>query len=183
MRARELLSGAHWCERFWGDRTTATLVQPFRKNVQRFITALEAGGAHVSISATWRPLQRAYLMRGAWDVAHRKVPPEDVPPMEGVPIRWVHPERARSFDAAEEMVQAYRLAVRPSLMSLHIQGRAIDMNINWGRTIIVIDGHGQRVGLSTDKGTDMNPDLWAVGRSYGVYKLESDPPHWSDTGG
>jgi len=27
-----------------------------------------------------------------------------------------------------------------------------------------------------------NPELIAIGRGYGVIKLPSDPPHWSDDG-
>jgi hypothetical protein len=30
--------------------------------------------------------------------------------------------------------------------------------------------------------TGLNHDLWAVGATYGVLKLPSDPPHWSSNG-
>jgi D-alanyl-D-alanine dipeptidase len=65
---------------------------------------------------------------------------------------------------------------RPALSSNHTQGRAIDMTItNYvGRT--VSDATGQRIVLRSAQ------DLHGVGASYGVRKLASDPPHWSDDG-
>ena len=176
------LSGPQWVERYPGDRTTATLIQPFRRNVQAFITALEAGGAHVKISATFRPPQRCYLMLGAWAIYRREVEPHAYPRRDDVPIDWVHPTTKESWEAAKAMYQGYGLVHRPSLSSLHCFGRAIDMTITWSGRIEVVDGEGVRKTLSSAKGTDLNPDLWKVGRSYGVHKLETDRPHWSDDG-
>lgn len=176
------LSGPEWVSRYPTDRTTATLVQPFRRNVQRFITALEAAGVQVKINATLRPPQRAYLMRYAWEIAAGTIAPSAVPPMGGVAISWVHPSAAASLSAAKQMVNAYGLAFRPSLKSRHMEGRAIDMTISWTGRVQVIDGTGSEVTLDAARGQSSNPTLHALGRSFGVIKLLSDPPHWSDDG-
>lgn len=180
-RLREL-SGPQWVERYPGDRTTATLVQPFRRGVIAFITALEAGGAHVKISATFRPPQRAYLMVMAYGIWRHEIEPAACPKRDDVPINWEHPTLRASWEAAKAMVQGYGLVHRPSLTSRHTEGRAIDMTIAWSGRIEVVDGTGAKRTLSSAKGTMNNPDLWAVGKSYGVHHLESDPVHWSDDG-
>lgn len=60
-------AGIYWVRQFPTSKTTAILKPPFRRNVQKYILALEAGGAVVSIAATQRPPERAYLMRGCWE--------------------------------------------------------------------------------------------------------------------
>lgn len=176
------LSGVDWCDRFPGDRTTRTLRMPWRRNVQAFILAVERGGAQVSIAATWRPLERAYLMRCCWDVYHHRVLPSALPRLAGVDIEWVHRTEEASWEACRAMFERYRLRARPSMTSRHIQGHAIDMQIVWGGTITVQDANGRQVELSTRQGTDMNPALHEVGASYGVIKRLTDPPHWSTDG-
>jgi D-alanyl-D-alanine dipeptidase len=180
-RLREL-SGPQWVDRYPGDRTTATLVQPFRKQVQSFIFALEAAGAHVKISATFRPPQRAYLMVMAYGIWRHEIEPHACPRRDDVPINWEHPTLRASWEAAKAMVEGYGIVHRPSLTSRHTEGRAIDCTITWTGRIEVVDGEGARRVLSSAKGTMNNPDLHAVGASYGVHKLRTDPPHWSDDG-
>lgn len=170
------LSGPAWVGMFPTGRTTASLVQPFRAHVQAFIGALEASGIFVRISATRRPIERAHLMHYAWDIANGLIQPELVPARAGVPIQWVHATPEASRAAAQAMVLAYDLAVRPSLTSRHIGGRAVDMAIVGWENHVVINGQGVRVRLQTLE------DLCALGASFGVHKLRSDPPHWSDDG-
>jgi D-alanyl-D-alanine dipeptidase len=108
--------------------------------------------------------------------------PLTVPAMTGVAIAWAHlnaqggADNTRSRSAAALMVAGYGIVFRPALQSNHTRGRAIDMTITQhvGRT--VVDGRGQRVTLRTEQ------DLHNLGASYGVHKLVSDPPHWSDDG-
>lgn len=148
-------AGAGWVEQFPTSRSTATLVQPFRVKVQRFITELERRGCVVKINATHRPEERAYLMHWAWRIVRDGHDPALVPAHEGIDITWT---RA----GAAEMVEGYGLAYQPSLTSRHIQRRAIDMTITgWTGTASA---------------------LHALGASYGVHKLVSDLPHWSDDG-
>lgn len=170
------LSGPSWVELYPTSRSTGTLAEPFQTKAERFITALEAAGIAVKLNATYRPPERAYLMRYAWDIAHGKVRPQEVPAMPGVLVQWNHGNEAASVAAARAMVAAYGLAYRPSLTSLHIERRAIDMTITGWAGKSVRDGQGALKVLKTAE------DLYALGASYGVKKLRSDPPHWSDSG-
>lgn len=176
------LSGELWCTRYPGSASTATLVRPFRSGVQRFITALERAGARVSIAATYRPPERAYLMHYAWAIANAYIVPSNVPDLPGVAIEWDHGDLVRSRSAALDMVDGYRMAHDAALQSRHTEGRAIDMSIGWNERIEVVDGAGGTVTLDPDPTPHDNLALRAIGRTYGVVKLPSDPPHWSDDG-
>lgn len=148
-------AGVAWVECYPTSRDVEDLADPFRRNVRRFLSELFARGCTYRISATLRPPERAWLMRQAWDLAHGLVALSAVPTRPGVDIVW-------SIEGAREMVSGYQLVVRPSLTSRHIQGRAIDMRISgW-------------------QGTD--GALYDLGETFGVRKLVSDPPHWSDDG-
>lgn len=151
-----MIAGPAWCDRYPGSRSVADLVDPFRSGVISFIAELGALGCEVEISATWRPYERAWLMRTAWDIAKGVIEPGDAPPAPaGIDIVW-------TLDGARAMVERYKLRYRPSLTSRHIQRRAIDMRITgW---------------------TGSDEALWALGAKHGVIKLRTDPPHWSDDG-
>jgi peptidoglycan hydrolase-like protein with peptidoglycan-binding domain len=184
------LSGVYWVSQFPTSRSIDSLVTPFRNNVVRFVDALQKAGASVSIAATRRPPERAYLMHYAWRIVNEGLSPEAVPPYPGVDIQWAHTDNGGKVDlaaaraAAQEMVSAYALKYKPSLTSNHIKGTAIDMTIAWLGNLVIRDGSGgavKTIASSPRTGAD-NHDLWAVGASYGVIKLASDPPHWSDDG-
>jgi predicted chitinase len=176
------LSGAHWTEFFQTSRSIDDLAQPFREQVADFVGMLRAAGANVRISATFRPKERAYLMHYAWLIAKQKIDPGAVPPMQGVPIQWRHPTAAASVSAAREMVAAYSIAVRPALESRHTQALAIDMTISWGGALSIQQRDGARVVIDGAPRNGSNSRLIAVAMSYGVIKLVSDPPHWSNDG-
>ena len=55
-------SGPQWCARFPGSASTDELVRDFRDRVLAFLSQVKDGGGKVSIAATYRPPQRAYLM-------------------------------------------------------------------------------------------------------------------------
>jgi hypothetical protein len=171
------LSGPAWCARFPGDATTASLALPWRRDVQRFIASLEAGGARVRITSTYRPPERAWLMHWSWRIAAGEVGEQ-----AGIPIRWEHPDRDASIEAARQMVQAYGIAHRPAIESRHTERLAIDMAVRWTGWLTVTDARGQRQRLDDRRGLDLNPELWRVGSSYGVHKLRTDKPHWSSDG-
>jgi hypothetical protein len=181
------LSGEHWCRRFPGSSSTATLVRPFRRGVQRFIGALERAGARVSIASTYRPPERAYLMHWAWKLAHGEVQPADVPDHPGVPIEWDHGDPVRSRSAALDMVDGYRMAYGAALASRHTEGLAVDMRIAIERPLALVDADGVTHGVEVDPTPHDNPAIIAVGATYGVHRLRSeghrsDPPHWSSDG-
>jgi hypothetical protein len=180
-------SGTIWCGRFPTSYSTDDLIEPFRTRAEDFIDALKEGGVKLTISATLRPPERAYLMHWAWMIAHELVLAGDVPPMPGVDIDWIHraptgePDHIASVEAAQHMVEEYNIAYQPSLTSRHTKGRAIDMTLTWYGGVQIIDRHGGnwRVGAPY---TGLNSSIIEVGKTFGVYKLLSDPPHWSDDG-
>jgi hypothetical protein len=174
-------SGAAWIARFPDSADPATLVEPFQSNVRAFLSALTTAGAVVSIETTFRPPKRVYLMHWAYEVA-KGYNPATVPSEPGVDIGWLHrradgsPDPAASKAAAADMVSAYKIVHAPSLGSRHQFGRAIDMNVTWTGSLTIVNGHGTTVTLAT------NAELHTVGATFGVIKLVTDAPHWSDDG-
>jgi len=128
-------------------------------------------------------------MHYAWMIAEEGLSPAAVPPHPNIDIQWVHTDASDTVDlaasraAAEDMVRGYKLQYEPALDSLHIDGRAIDMTISWIGNLRIRDGKGVLVTIaSTPRTGSDNRELHGVGATYGVIKLLSDPPHWSDTG-
>jgi hypothetical protein len=176
------LSGPQWVARFPTDATLATLAEPFKSNCSRFIDALAAAGATVSISATRRPAERAFLMHYSFLIAMGRIDPTDVPDQDGVDIDWEHPTWDQSRAAAQAMVDGYRIVYAPALDSRHIQGRAVDMTISWTGTLRIAGADGAMVEIAAAPCSGLNANLWDLGIGYGVCKLPTDPPHWSDDG-
>src|SRR4051812_44451211 len=180
------LSGGAWWDanqaKFPNSNKVSDLASPFRENVDDFISALKAAGASVHVTATRRDKRRAALMQHSWDVAHGAIDPKHVPVIKGVDINWDHGNLATSQAAAQEMVDKFGIVFRPALSSLHIFGRAIDMDISWTGTIHVKNKSDQNITIGAPHNGASNPALHAVGASYGVRKLLSDKPHWSDNG-
>ncbi len=184
-----MLSGPSWCSQFPTSTSVSDLADPFRTSCQRFLDALHAAGATVTISATLRRPERAYLMHWAWAIAREGLDPRAVPKMAGVDIKWTHPDNTGDYDpdviAAEAMVQAYGIVFKPALTSRHIEGKAIDMDISWIGILQIDQGspaYADPMYIGQPPLTGANTLLHQVGASYGVYKLVSDPPHWSADG-
>ena len=176
-------SGPLWCARFPGSTSPDDLLPAFRSRVQAFISAMQRGGATVSIGATYRPPERAYLMHWCCILANSGQDPDAVQPMAGVDIDWSHGgdiNAARA--AARAMMTGYDIQFPAALVSRHTQRRAIDMTIGWSGTITVNDFDGQARTVSMPPRSGSNSVLVDVGRSFGVIKLLTDPPHWSDDG-
>ena len=102
--------------------------------------------------------------------------------MAGVAIDWVHRDArgnvnlAASRAAASAMVISYQIVFRPALNSNHTRGLAIDMSISNYLNKNVNNAGGTAVLIRTAA------NLHALGATYGVHKLASDPPHWSSDG-
>jgi hypothetical protein len=182
------LSGPEWVPKFPTSTSTDDLVGPFKSDAKAFIAALRTAGATVFISATLRPKERAYLMHWCFEIS-RGFDPEQVPPMAGVDIEWVHRDAegvkdlAASKAAAAKMVAGYDIAFEPALVTRHADGTAIDMDIAWSSsTLNITDGTGNSVAITASPKDGGNTQLHQVGKSYGVIKLVSDPPHWSSDG-
>lgn len=191
------LSGAQWCARFPTSDRVEDLAPPFRECVREFHSALRTASAVVSVAATYRPLQRAYLMHWAWGIARgfptnmcrpgdragKPIDPASVPPMAGVDINWAHGgNRVAAKAAAEAMVGRYGMKHCAALKGRHIDRRAIDQSISWNGTLAIRTKSGEVRKIASQPRTGANAELHTVGKTYGVIKLVSDPPHWSDDG-
>ena len=175
-------SGPQWCARYPGSVLTKDLLPDFRDRVDAFISVMKNGGASVSIGATFRPPERAYLMHYCCMTADSGQDPAAVPPMAGVNILWAHGSYAESKDAASAMKQGYGIQFPAALVSRHTQRRAIDMTISWSGTLNIRDFNGVLHHIAPNPANGSNAELIAVGQSFGVIKLITDPPHWSDDG-
>ncbi len=182
------LSGAAWVARYPTSTSTADLTGAFQGNANSFIAALQAAGATVNISATYRPAKRAFLMHYSYKVAKGLITPESVPALDGVKICWAHRKAngdldlAASKTAAQAMVSAYGIVYAPALQSRHTEGTAVDMTISWSGTLTINNAAGTAVQITTTPRGGGNTDLHTIGAGYGVIKLVSDPPHWSGDG-
>jgi hypothetical protein len=77
----KMLSGQLWVSKFPNSTSTDDLVDPFQSKAKKFIAALTAAGATVSVNATLRPKERAFLMHWSFRVAKENYDPEKVPEM------------------------------------------------------------------------------------------------------
>jgi hypothetical protein len=187
-------SGAAWVARFPTSAAVADCAQPFRAGLADFIAALTAAGATVQVAATRRPAQRAYLMHWCWAIVKAGADPRAIPALDDVDIAWAHADAQGGYDAAaslaaaQAMVAAFgmqNLKVAPALTSKHIAGLAVDMSISWSGTLTIANRDGSTVAIASLPRSGMNPDLQAVGATYGVIKFvggATDMPHWSDDG-
>jgi len=188
------LSGTQWISRYPTSNSVNDLTSPFKDNLKLFVAALKTAGASVTISATYRPPERAYLMHWCYEIAKNNYDPRTVPAMDGVNIKWDHAaadgsySSAASMQAAQAMVNGYGmqdLHVSPALSSRHTMGRAIDMSISWTGNLTINKADGTATTITTEPRTGMNSALTAVGASYAVIKFiggSLDKPHWSDNG-
>ncbi len=182
------LSGEQWVDRFPTSTTVDKCVSPFKDNLNSFKAALEAAGATVSIAATFRPPERAYLMHWSWSIVKKKADPKTIPSMDGVNIEWDHGDAEKSKQAAKEMVNGFEmqnLKVAPALNSRHTVGKAVDMSISWTGELSIKNKDGTTKKITSSPKDGMNPDLKAVGETYGVMKYvgdNDDQPHWSNDG-
>jgi hypothetical protein len=182
------LSGSIWVPRFPTSTDLGTLDSGFQANVRRFLGALGGAGAQVRITATRRPVERAYLMHFAFLIAKQSFDPGTVPRQAGVDIIWVHPTPAESIQGAQEMVDGYginNLGVPPALASRHTQGLAIDMIISWTGTLNIRKADGTIAAITSAPQDGTNADLIQVGATYGVIHFQAvakDRVHWSVDG-
>jgi len=176
------LSGADWEKQFPTSTSLNDLTPDFKAKVSTFIDALEASGAKVRKSATYRPKERAYLMHYCCKIESGAIAADKVPPMDGVNIEWAHRDANGTLDtkaskaAAKAMMNAYVIRFPAALNSRHSQRRAIDMTITGYSGKKIKDANGKLIALEDED------DLYDLGKTYGVIKLRSDPPHWSDDG-
>jgi D-alanyl-D-alanine dipeptidase len=170
------LSGAQWVARFPTSTAISDLTPSFQTAVNSFLAAITAAGGSVTVSATYRPAERAYLMHYSSRLSKGEITAASIPAMVGVNIEWVHATEAASTAAATAMVSGYGIAFPPALVSNHTRRTAIDMTIRNMVGKSIVDAAGTSVGITRLS------ELNAVGATFGVIKLASDPPHWSEDG-
>jgi hypothetical protein len=93
-----------------------------------------------------------------------------------------NPDIIASRRAAEEMVAGFGIVFRPALTSRHTEGNAIDMMISWNGNLTIVNRLDRPVTITSVPRDGGNLNLHQVGAAYGVFKLVSDPPHWSSDG-
>jgi hypothetical protein len=204
------LSSAAWTEQFPDKALLTDLHEPFRTGATQFIAALTNAHAHFKVTSTLRPVQRAWLMRYAYDIVTPNpkwhIDPRNVPSSANIPICWVHTKADGTYNqkasvaAALAMVNAYGISpfrkvkpllTEPSLTSNHISGWAMDMTVFWSGILTLKDASGKIIKISSGPRTEMNTLLWQVADSYAVYHNGTNkskvPPakdavHWSIDG-
>lgn len=180
------LSGKDWWHanqaKYPNTAAVSELDPGFKTKVEKFLAALKAANASVSIAATRRNANRAWLMHWSFKLSKGQVKAKDIKANPEVDIDWTHDDEKASRKAAKEMVDLFSIVYQPSLTSLHIKGLAIDMNISWAGTLKIVDGKGVTREIGTPLTGSANTDLHKVGATYGVHKLLSDKPHWSSNG-
>lgn len=186
------VSGPQWVARFPGSSRLDDLAEPFKSAAVRFVTAVRNAGCSVTISATFRPPERAWLMRFSTAIARGEMQPEDIKPNPAIAIEWVHrtdsgaADPAKSRSAAIQMRDAYRVSPTsplPALASRHTERNAVDMSISWVGTLKIVQKDGSTREISSSPRTGLNAELIQVGVDYGVIKAQfKDDPHWSNDG-
>ena len=144
-------SGTEWVSKFPTSKSIGDLKGSFAGSMKRFQAALTKAGAKVTVSATYRLPERAYLMHYAF-LIDGGLDPKKAPAMSGVAIDWEHKDKSGKADpkaalkAAKDMVKAYHIAYQPALKSRHTEGFAIDMDISWSGTLSIEDAKGETGG-------------------------------------
>lgn len=87
-----------------------------------------------------------------------------------------------AVQAAADMFGGYNIVDRPARQSKHNRGTAVDMNITWSGNLIIANKDRSIITITSSPRNGNNTDLHLIGATYGVIKLVSDPPHWSDDG-
>jgi hypothetical protein len=177
------VSGPQWCARFSTSTSLDDLLPDFADRVRAFLSRLHAAGAAVEVNATFRPPERAYLMHWCCMLGQGGQDPAAVPRMPGVDIDWSHGgDTPSARAAARRMMARYQIEFPTALVSRHTQRRAIDMTIRWKEVLRITDFNGVAHAIDSGPRTGSNRRLIEVGATFGVIKLASDPPHWSDDG-
>ncbi len=175
----------------------------FAERVESLLRQLREQGAEVYLNSTVRARERGYLMWGAFELSRAQSEgevAERVAKLRSansqwrlfVPIQWLHPDGWRATrEAAREMADSYEVVYaseQGARASSHYTGEAVDLvavGLPRGVGLRGVDGAERRFDLSAPGQTrdlSLTPELidW-VERHFGLRKLVSDYPHWSDT--
>jgi len=181
-------SGPQWYSRFMGSKELKDLDEEFRPKAVAFYTAMRTAGIGVDINATYRPVERSYLMYHALEIANGGSP-VGIKAWPGVAIDWEHrkpdgkPDLVAAKSAAVEMCKKYGLKINdPTQLvgkpknSNHNKKLAVDWIITGFKGKTLIDNTGAKVKITKFK------DLVTVGATYGVIYFSKENMHWSFDG-
>ena len=205
------LSGPAWADRFpqihggVGDLEGA-----FQTGLEAFVAAMKTAGITVVIKDTRRSHPRAYLMHWSYTImkggvgkAASTTAEADADKFPDVDIRWKHTKEGGAFDAeasvkaATELAERFdldpKLTVAPARNSRHVDGHAVDMTTEWSKdSIKILNAKNVSVEIKDGPHSGMNPALWEVGKTYGVWHYGTwsssmsapshDRNHWSTDG-
>ena len=177
------LSGPEWCTRFPASDSVDQLMVPFRDKVKRFLDALGAGDAAVSIGATYRPKQLARTScttRGRSPTArsrHARCRRSRASRSAGSPDRRrIRRGRRRDGGGMRHRLRAaahFTTHARPGDRSGDRVGRGSRDRRRQGPA----SRRRHRPARRHEPGA-----MGGIGASFGVMKLASDPLHWSSDG-
>ena len=177
-------SGVQWVSRYMGSTSLDSCASGFKEDAKAFVGALRAAGINVSIEATYRPANRAYLMHYAAAICRGEANSNNIPKKEGVLIDWAHldkngkPNPTAAKNAANAMRNAYGIGDNPvALNSNHTNGTAMDISISnySGKSMAHADGTIHKISSFND--------IVRAGASWGIRWFGSgDKVHWSRTG-
>ena len=205
------LSGPDWADRFpQVHGGVGDLEGAFQTGVEAFVAAMKAAGITVVIKDTMRSHQRAYLMHWSYIImkggvakAASTTAEADADKFQGVDIHWTHTKQGGAFDAeasvkaATELADRFdldpKLTVAPARNSRHVTGHAVDMTTEWSKASIkILNAKNVSVEINDGPHSGMNPELWEVGKTYGVWHYGTwsssmsapshDRNHWSTDG-
>ena len=184
-------AGPVWPPRFPGSQSLDDLVDPFKTSAKNFVASLTGGKIEHVITATYRPLQRAYLMHWCCAIAgyrdkvsgaFTQISPDKVPPMKGVDIDWTcGGDLGAARSAAIKMRTDYGIVFPAALESNHTKRLAMDLHVLIREGQSMNDAEGKAYVFKRD-GNALDPNLVAIGKTFGCLKLLSDLPHWSVDG-
>lgn len=165
---------------------------------------LRRQGATVEINASVRRRERGYLIYGAYILSRSRTARQVARRLRGlarlqgaaglrVPIRWSHPAGWRAtVRAARKMADAYGVVYatrRGALHSDHYDGRAVDFSVTGLPPALELESYDGRRRSTFDlsdpaepRDLNLTPRLIAwVEEAYGIEKLKTDYPHWTDS--
>lgn len=174
----------------------------FRPRLSSLLEQLEAQGAEVYLASTTRSRERGYLMWGAFTLSRassEKQLNERVAMLDDrnrswgleVPIQWKHPDGWEATrDAARRMAETYDVVYATesgAKSSNHYGAIAADvvgLALPRRLTLTAPDGATRSFDLSDpseSRDLSLTPRLidW-IEQHWGLTKLHSDYPHWSD---
>jgi len=170
-------SGAQWCARFPTSAKLDDLLPDFADSCRAFLSALKKADATVTIAATYRPVERAYLMHWCCMIGGSGQDPAKAPAMKGVNIDWKHGgsiQKAR--EAARAMMAGYQIKFPAALVRRHHQrpGNALALDRLWTSERIGQNHFALGVGFGTN--------LRALGHAGGTLHRVRDRHRWRGAG-